>query len=60
MYNTALTTYGKKERKITDWYESNITVMELVTKAKSFAVVNFKRDPSKKNLNTIRAARNKV
>ena len=60
MCNTALTKYGKKERKITDRYEANITVMEPVTDAKRYALVNFKRDPSKKKLNTLRAGRNKV
>ena len=59
MYNTALTTYGK-ERKITDEYEANITVMEPVTEAKRYALVNLKRDPSKKNLITLRAARKKA
>ena len=60
MYNTALTTYGKKERKITDWHEANITVMEPVTEAKRYALINFKSDLSKKNLNALRAARNKA
>ena len=60
IYDTALTTYGKKHRKNTDWYEANITLMEPVIDAKRSALINFKRDPSQRNKTTLRAARNKV
>ena len=59
IYDTALTTYGKKQRKNTDWYEANITLMEPVIDAKRSALINFKRDPSQRKKTTLRAARNK-
>ena len=46
IYDTALTTYGKKQRNNTNWYETDITVMKPVIDAKRCALINFKRDPS--------------
>ena len=52
IYDTALTTYGKKQRKN--------TLMEPVIDAKRSALINFKRDPSERNKPALRAARNKA
>ena len=60
IYDTALITYGKKQRKNSDWYEENITLMEPVIDAKRSALINFKRDPSGRNKTALRAARNKA
>ena len=64
IYDTALTTYGNKQRKNTDWYEANITLMEHVIDAKRSALINFKRDPSQRNktigYNSARASRHRV
>ena len=60
IYDTALTTYGKKQRMNTDRYEANITLMEPVIDAKRSALINFKRDPSQRNKTALRAARNKA
>ena len=60
IYDTSLTTYGKKQRKNTDWYESTITLMEPVIDATRSALINFKRDPSQRNKTALRAARNKA
>ena len=60
IYDTALTSYGKKQRKNTDWYEAHITLMEPVIDTKRSALINFKRDPSQMNKTALRAARNKA
>ena len=49
-----------KQRKNTDWYKSNITLMEPVIDAKHSALINFKIHPSQRNKTTLRVARNKV
>ena len=56
MYNIALKTFYEMEWNNVHWYEANITVMEPVTEAKHYALDNVRRDPSKKNSNTLRAA----
>ena len=60
IYSTAVLTYGKKERKNTDWFEASITEMESVIDAKRSALISYKRDPSQRNLQALRAARSKA
>ena len=60
IYSTAVLTYGKKERKNTDWFEASITEMEPVIDAKRSAFISYKRDPSQRNLQALRAARSKA
>ena len=60
IYSTAVLTYGKKERKNTDWFEASITEMEPVIDAKRSALISYKRDPSQRNLQALRAARSKA
>jgi hypothetical protein len=58
MYNSAITAYGKKERKNTDWYEANWEAMEPVTEAKRKALLAYKAAPSPSTLQALRTARN--
>ena len=56
IYSSALLTYGKKERKSTDWLEHYITEMEPVITDRRNALIDYKRDSSQKNLQALRAA----
>jgi len=60
IYSTAVLTYGKKERKNTDWFEASISEMEPVIDAKRSALISYKHDPSQWNLLALRAARSKA
>ena len=60
IYSAALLTFGKREQKNTDWFDAYITEMEPAIIAKHNALVDYKRDPSQKNLLALRAARNKA
>ena len=60
IYSAAVTTYGKKKRKNTDWFEANITKIESVIATKRTALAEYKRDPSQRNLEALRAARGKA
>ena len=60
IYSAAVLTYGKKERKNTDWFEASITEMQPVIDAKRSTLISYKRDPSQKNLQALRAARSKA
>ena len=57
IYNEAILTYGKKEHKNTDWFEANTTELEPAISQKRLALINYKRDPSQRNLQALRAAR---
>ena len=52
--------YDKKERKNTDSFEANVSELEPVTYAKHSALIEYKRDPSQKNLQELRAACSKT
>ena len=39
-------TYGKRERKSTDWFEADISEIEPVINAKRSALIEYKRKPS--------------
>ena len=60
IYSAAILTYGKNEHKNADWFEANITEMEPVINAKRIALINYKIDPSQRNLQALRAARSKA
>ncbi|XP_068726194.1 uncharacterized protein [Montipora capricornis] len=50
IYGGALLTFGKRERKTTDWFDAYITEMEPAIIAKRNALVEYERDPSQKDL----------
>ena len=56
MHRTALATFGKKTSKSHDWFEAKSDVMTPVIEAKWVALAEYKRSPSEKNLQIIRAA----
>ena len=58
IHTTALSTFGKRERRNPDWFEESISEMEPVIKAKRDALINYKREPSASNLAALRTARN--
>ena len=60
IYSGALLTFGKRERKTAHWFDAYITEMEPAIIAKRNVLVDYERDPSQKNLLTLRAARNKA
>ena len=60
IYSTAVSVYGKKERKNADWVEANITELEPVINGKRTALIKYKRDPTPKNLQALRVARSKA
>jgi len=57
VYNSAITAYGKKEHKNTDWYEASWEEMEPVTEAKRKANLAYKAAPSIGTLQALRTAR---
>jgi len=60
IHSAALSTFGKKEQKNPDWFEESLPAMQPVINAKREALVNYKRDPSAKNLAALRTARSNV
>ena len=60
MHRTALATFGRKTSKSQDWFEAKSIEMTPVIEAKRAAFVEYKRVPSKQNLQILRAARNKA
>ena len=40
--------YGKRIRNYADWYEANLSVMEPLTAAKRSALIQYKKDPNRK------------
>ncbi|XP_076035995.1 uncharacterized protein LOC143021958 [Oratosquilla oratoria] len=58
IYNSAMDTFGKRERQNPDWFEAGITKLELAIADKRKALLNYKREPSEKTLAALRKARN--
>lgn len=58
IYDTAMSTLGRQEKKNQDWFEANLSVMEPVITAKRNALIKYKQAPSQKNLAALRTARN--
>ena len=51
--------YGRRIRNNADWYEINLNVMEPLTAAKRSALIQYKKDPIRKNLVSLQEARTK-
>ena len=60
IHSTALSIFGKKERRNRDWYDESLPVMEPAMSAKRDALKNYKREPSNNNLAALRTARNEA
>ena len=60
MHRTALATLGKKTTKTHDWFDAKSSEMRPVIEAKRTALMEYKRSPSERNLQILRAARSKV
>ena len=60
MHRIALATFGKKPSKNHDWFDAKSTEMRPVIEAKCKALIEYKRSPSGRNLQILRAARSKV
>ncbi|XP_076056371.1 uncharacterized protein LOC143034323 [Oratosquilla oratoria] len=58
IYNSAMDTFGKRERQNPDWFEAGITKLEPAIADKRKALLNYKREPSEKTLAALRKARN--
>lgn len=57
IYNSAMNTFGKRERQNPDWFEAGIAELEPAIEAKRTALVAYKREPSEKTLAALRKAR---
>ena len=51
---------GKKTSKTHDWFDAKSTEMRPIIEAKRKALIEYKRSPSERNLQILRAARSKV
>ena len=60
MRRTALATFGKNTTKTHDWFDAKSSEMRPVIEAKRTALMEYKRSPSERNLQILRAARSKV
>ena len=60
MHRTALATFGKNTSKSHDWFKAKSAEMTPIIEAKRAALTEYKRSPSEKNLQILRAARSKV
>ncbi|XP_076032369.1 uncharacterized protein LOC143020093 [Oratosquilla oratoria] len=57
---TALATFGKKTSKNNDWFDAKFSEMSPVIDSKRAALAEYKRSPSEKTLQALRAVRSKV
>ena len=57
IHSTALSIFGKKERRNPDWSDESLPVMEPAISAKRDALKNYKREPSNNNLAALRTSR---
>ena len=60
IHRTALAMFERKTLKSHDWFEGKSAEMTPVIKAKRAAVAEYKRSPSERNLQIVRAARSKA
>lgn len=60
IHSTALAVFGKKSSKSPDWFEAKAMEMTPVIDAKRTALAEYKRLPTERNLQILRAARSKV
>jgi hypothetical protein len=57
-YKAAIDTFGKRAKKNEDWFEAGIDLLDPVIAAKGTTLLEYKRQPSAKNLVIYRKARN--
>ncbi|KAL1250639.1 hypothetical protein QQF64_018435 [Cirrhinus molitorella] len=60
MHRTALATIRKRTTKTHDWFEAKSSVMIPVIEAKRAALAEYRRSPSQRNLQILRATRSKA
>ena len=60
IYTSALTAFGKRERRNADWYEAHWEEIHPVTEAKRKALLAYKQNPCPSTRDALRAARNKA
>ena len=60
MHVIALATFGKKTSMTHDWFDAKSSEITPVIEAKRIAPIEYKRSPSERNLQIIRAVRGKV
>ena len=60
IHSTALSIFGKKERRNPDRYDESLPVMEPAISAKRDALKKYKREPSNNNLASLRKAGNEA
>ena len=60
MHRTALATFRRKTLKSHDWFEAKSAEITPVIEAKRTALAGYKRFPSERNLQILRAARRKA
>ena len=58
-YKAAMEAYGRRIRKNADWNEANLNVMEPLNAAKISALIQYRKDPIRKNLVSLQEARRK-
>ncbi len=58
IYNSAMTTFGKRVKKNPDWFEAGIIELEPAITAKHTALLDYKHEPSEKVLAALQKARN--
>jgi len=60
IYTSAISAFGKRERRNTDWYEAHWVEMQPVTEAKREALLAHKQNPCPSTRDALRAARKKA
>ena len=60
VYNAASLTFGKKQAKTADWFEADLDEIQPFIDEKRHALASYKSSPSKRTLQMLRAAQNKV
>ncbi|CAH1277284.1 CYP3A43, partial [Branchiostoma lanceolatum] len=60
IHRAAVQTYGKRERKNTDWFEAHISMLEPIIDLKRKALLSYKQNPSSQNLQALKAVRHKA
>ena len=59
-YNSAVDSFGKRERKNPDWFVAEIEVLEPALSSKRTALLNYKKDPCEGTLTMLRRARSEA
>ena len=60
IYDSAMSAFGKKERRNADWFEAHWVEMEPVTEAKRKALLDHKQKPCPSTRDALKAARSKA